>query len=100
VPFYSVLPDRERNAWYTFFDPPPVLAEDEDEEGPRTPSMSRARVRQDLPELLEGARLLLERRLSYEEALLLHFARMIERSGREGPWPWSFDGIHTRYVDA
>jgi hypothetical protein len=97
VPFYSVLPDRRRNAWYTFHDPPPVLGEDEDGEGPRTPSMTRARIREDLPELLDGARLLLERRLPYEQALGQHFSRMVERSGNDA-WLWSFDGIHVRYV--
>jgi hypothetical protein len=100
VPFCSVLPDPQRNAWYTFHDPPPVLPQDEDGEGPRTPSMTRARIREDLPELLEGARLLLERRLSYEEALRLHFSRMVERSPSERLWMWSFDGIHERYVGA
>jgi hypothetical protein len=98
VPFYSLLPDPRRNAWYTFHDPPPMLSQDEDGEGPRTPSMTRARIREDLPELLEGARLLIERRLPYEQALERHFARLVERSGGEGSWIWSFDGIHTRYV--
>ena len=98
VPFYSLLPDPRRDAWYTFHDPPPVLPHDEDGEGPRTPSMTRARIRQDLPELVEGARLLIERRLAYEQALELHFTRLVERSGGDGSWIWSFDGIHTRYV--
>jgi hypothetical protein len=98
VPFYSLLPDPDRTAWYTRHDPPPMLPQDEDGEGPRTPSMTRARVRQDLPELLEAARLLIERRLPYEQALERHFARLVERSGGDGSWIWSFDGIHTRYV--
>jgi hypothetical protein len=98
VPFYSVLPDPQRNAWYTFHEPPPRLAQDEDGEGPRTPSMTRARIREDLPELLEGARLLLERRITYEEALRLHFSRVAERSPSKRTWMWSFDGIHERYV--
>lgn len=98
VPFYSLLPDPRRNAWYTFHDPPPMLSQDEDGEGPRTPSMTRARVREDLPELLEAARLLVEGRLPYEEALELHFARLVERSGGDRSSIWSFDGIHARYV--
>jgi hypothetical protein len=99
VPFYSVLPDPQRNAWYTFHDPPRMLRDDEDGEGPRTPSMTRARIRENLPELLEGARLLLERRLPYEDALEQHFRRMVERSGGQGGI-WSFDGIHAGYVGA
>jgi hypothetical protein len=99
VPFYSVLPDPRRNAWYTFHDPPPALPEDRDGEGPRTPSMTRARIQEDLPELLEAARLLLGGRLAYEDALEQHFKRMAERSG-ENAWLWSFDGIHERYVGA
>jgi ADP-heptose:LPS heptosyltransferase len=97
VPFYSVLPDPRRNAWYSYFDPPPRLDQDEDGEGPRTPSMAFARIREDLPELIEGARLLLDRRLGYEEALELHFSRLVERSEQPARI-WSFDNVHARYV--
>jgi hypothetical protein len=97
VPFYSLLPNARRDAWYSYFDPPPRLWHDEDGEGPRTPSMTGARIRQDLPELLEGARLLLERRLSYEDALQLHFERFVERSPDRSRI-WSFDNIHRQYV--
>jgi hypothetical protein len=52
VPFYSAIPDTTR---YPCFTGTAALAEieaDTDGEGPRTPSMSVARIREDLPELL------------------------------------------------
>jgi hypothetical protein len=97
VPFYSVLPDPRRHGWYSYYDPPPKLAQDADGEGPRTPSMAVARIRDDLPELIEGARLLLESRLSYEDALQLHFERFVKCSPDRSRI-WSLDNIHARYV--
>lgn len=96
VPFHSVLP--QRNAWFTFFEPPPALPQDEDGEGPRTPSMTRARIREDLPELVDAARLLIEGRLTYDDALRGHFTRLVERAGDDMSWLFSFDSIHARYI--
>jgi hypothetical protein len=82
VPFYSVLPPRE--AWYSFFEPPPAMMDE--------------RVRADVPELVEAARLLIDGGLSYEDALRGHFARLVERSDGDTSWLFSFDSIHERYV--
>jgi hypothetical protein len=98
VPFHSLLPDADADGWYSFHDPPPVLPTDEDGAGPRAPSMTAARIRRDLPELVEAAELLLERRLTYDDALRRHFARLAEHAGENAPWMWSFDDIHTQYV--
>lgn len=54
-PFYSVLPDLDRYPCYTQFAPAPIEDTDEDGEGSRTPSMSRARILDDLDELLAAA---------------------------------------------
>jgi hypothetical protein len=81
VPFYSVLPPRD--AWYTLFEPPPPITDE--------------RVRADIPELVDAARLLIEGRLTYEDALRGHFARLVERAG-SGPWLFSLDAIHEEYV--
>jgi hypothetical protein len=97
-----VLPDPERYpsfAWAGLTGQAlPVLAADEDGEGPRTPSMSAARIREDLPELLHGAELLLEGRLGYEDALADYFPRLLRAYGGDRSRVFSFDGIHERYL--
>jgi hypothetical protein len=96
VPFYSRLPDPERFGAYTPYNPPPLLANDEDGEGPRTPSMSRARIIHDLNQLLEAATLLIEHRLTYEQALEQHFGRLLRIVDRSQIW--TFENLHRDYV--
>jgi hypothetical protein len=96
VPFYSVLPDTERYPCYSGMDEPPPLVEDD--EGPRTPSMTRVRIEEDLPELLAAARLLRERRLPYAEALERHFPRLVDAYRGDSSRISSFDGIHYQYI--
>jgi hypothetical protein len=98
VPFYSVLPDTDRYPCFDWSGPLPLLEADEDGEGPRTPSMSAARIREDLPELLHGARLLIERRLSYEDALKDYFPRLLAAYKGERSRIFSFDGIDAAYL--
>jgi hypothetical protein len=95
VPFYSVIPDTSRYPAFTQFADQPAQVDDD---GPRTPSMSRARIEQDLPELLEGARLLVERRLSYEDALRRYFPRLLAAYGGDASRVFSFDNIHLSYI--
>jgi hypothetical protein len=73
--------------------PPPT-----EDDGPRTPSMTRARIEEDLPELLAGARLLVEGRLGYEEALRGYFTRLLDAYGGDASRIFSFDGIHLGYI--
>jgi hypothetical protein len=98
VPFHAVLPDADRDGWYSLHEAPPVLPSDEDAAGPRTSSMTVGRIRRDLPELVEAAEVLASHRLSYENALQSHFSRMFERSRGHAPWLWSIDGIHRQYA--
>src|SRR5213079_704176 len=95
VPFHSVIPDTERHPCFTQLgeQPEPV-----DDDGPRTPSMTRARIERDLPELLEGARLLAEGELEYEEALRRYFRRLLEAYSGDRSRVFSFDGIHHAYI--
>jgi hypothetical protein len=95
VPFYSVIPDTRRYPCFTQMAEQPPEAEDD---GPRTPSMTRGRIEEDLPELLEGARLLVEGRLGYEEALRSYFARLAEAYAGDVSRIFSFDGIHFAYI--
>jgi hypothetical protein len=90
VPFYSVLPDRARFPSYTLFDPDPELVDDE---GPRTPSMSAARIRADLPELLDAATLLVDGDLDYATALAGHRDRLTRCWGGDRSMMWSIDNV-------
>ena len=101
-PFYSVLPDPQRYpafAWGGLGRAPlEVIDEDDDGEGPRTPSMSIGRIRDDLPELLEAAELLIAGRLSYEDALAGYFPRLLACYGGDRSRAFSFDRIGERYL--
>jgi hypothetical protein len=96
VPFYSVMPDTRRYPAYTQMGEPPPLADDDGE--PRTPSMTRRRIAEDLPELVDAARLLIEKRLSYEDACRRHFPRLLEAYGGDRSRIFAFDGVDWAYV--
>ena len=87
VPFHSVIPDTRRYPAFTQFAPQPDPVEDD---GPRTPSMSRARIEEDLPELVDAARRLAEGRLTYEEALRGYFPRLLAAYGGDASRIFSF----------
>jgi hypothetical protein len=58
--------------------------------------MSCARISHDLEELLEAAMLLIDHRLSYEQALQHHFSRLLRIV--DGRHIWTFEGLHHAYV--
>ena len=95
VPFHSVIPDTRRYPAFTQFAPQPDPVEDD---GPRTPSMSRARIEEDLPELVDAARRLAEGRLTYEEALRAYFPRLLAAYGGDASRIFSFDSVHRAYI--
>jgi hypothetical protein len=97
VPFYSVLPDTRRYPAFTW-DARMEPIEDEDGEGPRTPSMTLARIRDDLPELLHAADLLIDERLPYEDALAGYFPRLLDAYRGDRSRIFTFDNIHQRYL--
>jgi hypothetical protein len=90
IPFYSVLPDRARFPSYTLFGPDP---EPVDDEGPRSPSMSSARIRADLPQLLDAATLLVDGKLDYAAALAGHRERLDRCWGGDRSMMWSIDNV-------
>jgi hypothetical protein len=96
VPFYSVLPDLQRFPAYTGLGPEP---EPVDDDGPRAPSMSRARIAADLNEITEGAARLIERRWPAEQALADHVGRMQALRGGRGDPINSVDGVHRKYLN-
>ena len=95
VPFHSVLPDVERYPCFTGRGAPPGPVE---YDGPRTPSMTRARIEEDLPELLEAARPLVERRVAYDDARARYFSRLLAAYGGDRSRIFSIENIHERYI--
>jgi hypothetical protein len=98
VPFHSVIPDTDRYPCFAQGGPLPRIESDEDGEGPRTPSMCVARVREDLPELLDAAELLIEGRMPYERALAEYFPRLVAAYKNDRSRIFSFDNIHRSYL--
>jgi hypothetical protein len=63
-----------------------------------TAGMSGARIREDLPELLHAASLLIEQRLPYEQTLAEYFPRLLAAYKGDRSRVFSFDDIHAAYV--
>ena len=98
VPFYSLLPDPDRFPPYSQFGELPVLEEDTDGEGPRTPTMSRERILADLDELLRATEWLAEGRLEYREALRSYFERFLRLHGGNRFAIYTIDNVHSEFV--
>lgn len=102
VPVYSLLPDPGRYPSFAWAGlgahPLAVIEEDDDGEGPRTPSMSAARIREDLDELLDAADRLINGSLGYEQALRDYFPRLLAAYRGDRNRVFSFDNIHEEYL--
>jgi hypothetical protein len=96
VPFRSVLPDPERYPSFTQFDPAAVVSDGQ--EGPRTPSMTRARLQEDLPRLVTAAHELITGSLPYERALSEYFAELKDVHGGDTSAIWSIDSVHLEHI--
>ena len=95
VPFRSVLPDTERYPSFSQFAAPDVAP---DEDGPRTPSMTARRIREDLPRIVAAAEELVARRVPYERCLADYFRDLVAAHGGDPSAIWSIDGVHRGYV--
>jgi hypothetical protein len=96
LPFRSVLPDTERYPAFTQLAPAAIV--DDGDEGPRTPSMTCARIRDDLDRIVAAAGELLRGTLTYEHALRDYFAELPAALGGDPAAIWSIDGVHRDYV--
>jgi len=83
VPFHSVLPDPSRYTSFVWGAPLP-LVEDTDGDGPRTETMTRARIEADLPEIIESA------------TRLMNNARRLLSAIAAGVWGRSIEGLQLR----
>jgi hypothetical protein len=98
VPFYSVLPKSREYPPFVYSKPLPMIEADADGEGPRTPSMSIGRVREDLDELGDAAAALVAGELSYDDALEGYLRRLLEAFGGDRARLRTFDDAHVGRV--
>jgi hypothetical protein len=92
------IPDCERYPSFSQFAPGFVV--DDDGAGRRTPSMTAARIRDDLDRIVAAARELLDRSVSYEQSLRDYFAALLAAHGADASAIWSIDSVHRGYVSA
>jgi hypothetical protein len=95
VPFRSIIPD-ERYPSFTQFALAPVVQDSDGE--PRTLSMTRARIEQDLDRIVAAARELLAGSVTYEQCLRDYFPALVAAQGGDAGAIWSIDGVHLAYV--
>lgn len=96
VPFRSILPDTGRYPSFSQFDPVSTVIDGA--EGPRTPSMSRARIEGDLDRIVDAAGELISGSLSYEQALQDYFPALLAAHHGDPTPIWSIDGVHRTYL--
>lgn len=95
VPFRSIIPDTDRFPSYTLFDELPVI---DGEDGPRTPSMTKARIVQDLDRIVTAAGELRDGTVSYERALSEYFPALLNANQGDRTRIFSIDNVHMDYL--
>jgi hypothetical protein len=96
VPFRSILPDTDRYPSFSQFDALATI--DDGEDGPRHPSMSRARIADDLGRIVAAAGELLDGSLTYEQSLRDYFPALLVAHHGDVSAIWSIDGVHAGYL--
>jgi hypothetical protein len=96
VPFRSIIPKVERYPAFSQFRAPDVA--DDGKDGPRTPSMTRARIQDDLDSIVSAATELIDGTLTYEQALADYFAALLAAHDGNAGAIWSIDGVHLDYL--
>jgi hypothetical protein len=96
VPFRSIIPDVERYPAFSQFSPAAIT--DDGGDGPRTPSMTRARIQDDLDSIVSAATELIDRTLTYDQALADYFAALLAAHDGDARAIWSIDGVHLDHL--
>ena len=73
---------------------------DDGPDGPRIPSMSRARISDDLDVIAAAAVELVEERVTYERALSDYFSDLLRAHRGDASTIWSIDDVHADYIGA
>ncbi len=97
VPFHSVIPDTSRFPAYLGM-AGSYLVPDGDGSGLRDASMTRARIVEAMPEVLDNAGVLIRGERRYEDCLALYFAGLLQAMGGDVGKINSWDGLHRRYL--
>jgi hypothetical protein len=98
VPFHSVLPKGAEHPAFAQGGTLPMIDADSDGEGPRTATMSVARVQADLEELVDAAESLVEGRIAYEDALAAYVPRLVDAYGGDPSRVATFEDVHVPYL--
>jgi hypothetical protein len=98
VPFRSIIPDTGHYPAFTQFEEPPEISDRGD--GPRTPSMTQSRVRDDLESITTAAAELIDGSLTYERALADYFPVLLAAHEGDASRIWSIDGVHFDYLSS
>jgi hypothetical protein len=96
VAFRSVIPDVARYPAFSQLDPAVIV--DDGDDGPRTPSMTRARIEDDLDAIVSAAAELLDGTLSYDQALADYFRALLAAHDGNAGASWSIDGVHLDHL--
>ena len=94
VPFHSLLPDTAR---FPSFGGIAHRTEDSDGSGIREASMTRRRIEETIPEMLQAATDLIEGRRDYEQCLAAYFPRLLSALGGDKSAMASWDKVHERF---
>ena len=96
VPFRSVVPDTTRYPCYSQLEADRPAPDGDD--GDRIPSMTRERIRADLPRLVHAATELLAQSVDYERCLDDYVADLVAAHGGDSSAIFSFDGVHLDHL--
>ena len=91
-----VLPDTSRYPAFTQMDDQPDTVDDDGV--PVRPRWLARASRMTCPSLVGAARALVEKRVTYEEALRSYFPRLLDAYRGDRSKMFSFDGIHWQYI--
>lgn len=94
VPFCSVLPDKKKYPVYEDKDWDKTIKE---EEGRKILSMSYQRIVEDLPKIVSGVDILINKEWTYQKCLKNHFKKLLKFYD-DPKQIWSFDNIHTKFI--
>jgi hypothetical protein len=98
VPFRSILPDVERYPAFSQWTPAAIT--DDGQDGPRTPSMTQDRIRDDLNAIVSAATELINGTLTYDQALADYFRGLLGAHDGNANAIWSIDGVHLDHLPA
>ena len=96
VPFRSIIPDTSRYPCFTQFAADTPAPDGDD--GDRIPSMTRARIHEDLDRVIAAAHALIHGTLPYARSLDDYVADLLDAHNGDASPLWSFDDVHLDHL--